>query len=232
MTRYRLQPSPAQEQALRDFSQAMSNFFGGTHRRPTWRKAGRHEGFRIVAVKADDVRRLSRKVGEVKVPKVGRVRFRWSRPVPDGVKSYRATRDRAGRWHVAFAHVPDPIPAPGNGRTVGVDRGVAVSAALSTGELLSVHGLTPGQARRLALLARKLGRAKTGSNRRAKLRAAVARLRAKEADQRKDRVEQTSTALARGFDVIAVEDLHISAMTASARGTVEQPGRTSPRKRA
>src|SRR5215471_2155743 len=39
-----------QQQALRDFSQAMTNFFAGTHRRPTWRKVGRNEGFRIVAV--------------------------------------------------------------------------------------------------------------------------------------------------------------------------------------
>ena len=34
-----------QQQALRDFDQAMRNFFGGTHRRPTWRKAKQHEGF-------------------------------------------------------------------------------------------------------------------------------------------------------------------------------------------
>ncbi|MEU4514562.1 transposase [Nonomuraea wenchangensis] len=130
--------SIVQQQALKDFAQAITNFFGGTHRRPTWRKRGQAEGFRIVAVKAGDVRRLSRNTGEVKIPKVGWVRFRWSRPVPDGAKSYRVTRDRAGHWHVAFAAVPPPIPAPGTGEAVGVDRGVAVSAALSTGELLNV----------------------------------------------------------------------------------------------
>ena len=32
--------------------------------------------------------------------------------------------DRAGRWHVAFASVPEPVPAPGNGEVAGVDRGV------------------------------------------------------------------------------------------------------------
>src|SRR5512139_3682340 len=31
-----------QQQALKDFAQAMGNFFGGTHRRPTWRRRGRH----------------------------------------------------------------------------------------------------------------------------------------------------------------------------------------------
>jgi transposase len=34
---------------------------------------------------------------------------------------------------VAFAVIPEPVPAPGNGQVVGIDRGVAVSAALSTG---------------------------------------------------------------------------------------------------
>lgn len=60
-----------QQQALKDFAQAVARFFAGTHHRPTWRRRGRGEGFRIVAVRSSDVRRLSRNVGEVKVPKVG-----------------------------------------------------------------------------------------------------------------------------------------------------------------
>ena len=54
----------------------MQNFFTGTHRRPTWRKAGVHEGFRQVAVKPHHVERLNRRFGRVWVPKVGWVRFR------------------------------------------------------------------------------------------------------------------------------------------------------------
>ena len=82
-----------QQQALRDFAHAMQNFFAGTHRRPTWRKAGVHEGFRQVAVKPHHIERLNRRFGRVWVPKVGWVRFRLSRPVPEGVKSYRVTRE-------------------------------------------------------------------------------------------------------------------------------------------
>ena len=40
--------SIVRQQAPRDFGQAMANWRGGTPRRPTWRKRGRHEGFRIV----------------------------------------------------------------------------------------------------------------------------------------------------------------------------------------
>ena len=158
-----------QQQALRDFAQAMAAFFdpGNPAGRPSWRKAGRDEGFRIVGRGRQwDVRRVSRKVGQVWVPKAGWVRFRWSRAVPAGVKSYRVTMDRAGRWHIAFAAVPDPVPAPGNGEAVGIDRGVVVSAALSTGELLHCPGLTARERIRLRRLERKLARAKRGSNRR------------------------------------------------------------------
>ena len=126
-----------QQQALRDFAQAITALIdpGNPARRPSWRKAGRDEGFRITGRRGHqwEVRRVSRHVGQVWVPKAGRVRFRWSRAVPPEVKSCRVTMDRAGRWHVAFAAVPDPVPAPGTGQVVGIDRGVAVSAAQKAG---------------------------------------------------------------------------------------------------
>ena len=133
--------------------------------------------------------------------------------------------DRAGRWHVAFAAVPGPIPAPGNGEVAGIDRGVAVSAALSTGQLLHVPGLTARERKRLRRLERKLSRARRGSERRGRARHAIARLRARETDRRKDWAEKTSTGIARRFDVIRVEDLQITNMTRSAKGTPENPGR-------
>ncbi len=106
MSRYRLFPNPArqavlqdhcgharylwnlavEQQALRDFTQAMTAFLDPANPagRPSWRKARRHEGFRIVGRRGRqwDVRRVSRKVGQVWVPKAGWVRFRWSRKAP------------------------------------------------------------------------------------------------------------------------------------------------------
>jgi transposase len=201
-----------QQQALRDFDQAVRNFYGGTHRRPTWRKAGLHEGFRIVGPQATRVVRLNRKWAAVNVPKVGWVRFRLSRAIP-AAKSYRITLDRVGRWHLTFAVVPPPIPAPGTGEVVGVDRGVTVSAALSTGELLSCPGLSQAEQVRLKHLQRRLARCRHGSNRRRLVKAAIAKLHARAGDRRKDWVEKTSTDLARRFDVIRVEDLRIVQMT-------------------
>ncbi len=56
-----------QQQALRDFARAMTAFFDPANPagRPSWRKAGRHEGFQIVGRGTQwDVRRVSRKVGQ------------------------------------------------------------------------------------------------------------------------------------------------------------------------
>jgi putative transposase len=231
-----------QQQALRDFHAAYASWFAARAEwrtrtvklppeersaapsPPGWRKRDVNEGFRVVAVGPGDVRRLNRRWGEVLVPKLGWVRFRWSRPTP-AAKSYRITRDRAGRWHVAFAAVPRTIPAPGNGEVVGVDRGVRVSAALSTGELLKTPALRPTERRRLRLLERRKARQRKGSRRRERTKLAVARLKARETDRRRDWTEKVSTDLARRFDLICVENLDVWAMTRTARGTVERPGR-------
>jgi putative transposase len=108
-----------QQQALRDFAQAMANFFAGTHGHPTWRKAGRDEGFRIVAVRAEQVRRLSRKTGEVWIPKAGwgllvrRLKDKapdgWRRSVP---RTSRSGAVRAGRWTGSHARAKPSSGAP------------------------------------------------------------------------------------------------------------------------
>ena len=134
--------------------------------------------------------------------------------------------DRAGRWHVAFAAVPDPIKAPKTGEVVGVDRGVAVSAALSTGEMLSCPCLSAGRQQRLKRLQRKLARARRGSSHRVAVKFAIAKLKAREADARKDWVEKLSTDLARRFDVICVEDLRIADMTRSRNAPSPNQGAT------
>jgi putative transposase len=79
--------------------------------------------------------------------------------------------------------------------------------------------------KRLVRLQRRLARARQGSGRRARLKLAVGRLLAREADARKDWAEKASTDISRRFDVIRVEDLRIARMTRSARGTARRPGR-------
>ena len=101
----------------------------------------------------------------------------------------------------------------------------SVSAALSTGELLTVAGLRRAERRRFRLLERRQARQHRGSRRRERTRLAIARLKAREADRRRDWIEKTSTDLARRFDLICVEDIDVRSMTRSAKGTPQRPRR-------
>jgi IS605 OrfB family transposase len=218
-----------QQQALSDFARCMFAFVTGRDGRPGWRKKGRHEGFRIVAVRAGQIRRVSKRYGLVFVPKAGWIRFRWSRSVPSA-KSYRVTLDAAGRWHIAFASVPEKFEPPRNGAVVGMDRGVVNSVTLSTGEQFHCPTMSVAETKRFIRYQRRLARASRGSKRRSKTLRVLARLKAREVDRRKDWIEKLSTELARRFDVIRVEDLNIRNMTRAARGTRQEPSRHATRK--
>lgn len=210
-----------QHQALRDFNQAMRNWWGGSHRRPTWRKRGHHEGFGIRGL---TVAHVSQRWATVHVPKVGPVRFRLSRALPDELKSARITLDSAGRWHVSFTAIPPEVVGPADGSVVGVDCGVAIPFQCSDGRAFDVPGLRPTEQTRLLRLQRRMARQVKGSNRRGRTRIQIARLKAREADRRKDAIEKVTTELARSVDIVRIEDLRIPQMTRSARGTIDAPG--------
>ena len=216
-----------QQQALRDFWHAKQRFFESGFGHPGWRRKHYGEGFRIVDT--CEVRKLNRRWAQVKVPKTGWVKFRLSRPGLPAAKSYRVTY-RNGQWHVAFAVIPSLVPAPGNGQAIGIDRGVAITAALSDGRKLNCPQLTRNERARIRKHQRRGARAPKGSGQKAAEYARVARLKAREAARRKDWCEKTSTELARSYDVIRFEKLNIVNMTASARGTVDKPGRNVAQK--
>jgi putative transposase len=213
--------SSVQQQALRDFDQALRNWWTGTHRRPTWRKKGRREGFCVRDVR---MRRLNRKWAEVYVPKVGWVRFRLSRPLGAHGMA-RISRGSTGRWHVSFAAPQPALPRTPTAATVGIDLGVVHTITTSDGDHLDIPGLRPGEERRLVCLQRKLARQQKGSSRRARTKHAIAVLHARASDRRRDWAEKTSTRLVLDYDLVVFESLRVKDMLRSARGTLDHPGR-------
>jgi putative transposase len=220
--------SSVQQQALRDFDRALQNWWGGSHRRPRWRKARDDEGF---CVRDVTVVRLNRRWAAIGVPKLGPVRFRLSRPLPEAFGMARITLDRAGRWHVSFSAPQPVLERTTTGRSIGFDAGVVATLTGSDGTRRHAPGLEPHEARRVRRLQRKLARQQKGSNRRARTRSSLGRLRAREADRRKNWIEQTTTQLVRDYDLIAIEDLSVKNMICSAKGTVERPGTHVAQKR-
>ncbi|MFC9505235.1 RNA-guided endonuclease InsQ/TnpB family protein [Streptomyces sp. NPDC057002] len=131
-----------------------------------------------------------------------------------------------GQWHIAFAVIPDPIDKPGTGEVIGIDRGVTITAALSDGRTLTCPQLTTRERAQIRKHQRRAARAPKGSERKTAAYAKVARLKAREANRRKDWCEKTSTMLARTYDLVRFEKLNIKTMTAKpkAKPDPDHPG--------
>jgi putative transposase len=77
---------------------------------------------------------------------------------------------------------------------------------------------------RIADLQRRKECARPGSGNRWRLRRQLAREWRKVTNQRRDFHHKTARALVDACDMVALEDLHVASMTASAKGTVAEPG--------
>ncbi|WP_441248129.1 RNA-guided endonuclease InsQ/TnpB family protein [Kitasatospora sp. McL0602] len=224
-------PSHVLQQTLRDLDRACRDHgtFG-----VRWRSKARWApSFRFPAGNLITVERIGRKWGRAKLPKLGWVRFRWSRPLGGAVRS--ATVVRQGRsWFVSFL-VETGIATPERHAmpytVIGIDRGVKVAATTSNGEFLDRPYVTTGEAARLRRLQRKQSRQKRGSARRAATVTAINAVAGRVRDRRADFCAQTAATLTAMNAVVVLEDLRTRNMTASARGTVERPGVNVAQKR-
>jgi putative transposase len=79
--------------------------------------------------------------------------------------------------------------------------------------------------RRIADLQRRTGRARPGSGNRKRLLRTLAKEWRKGRNRRRDFHHKTTRALVATCDTLALEQLRVAAMTATASGTVEHPGR-------
>ncbi|MFF5204660.1 RNA-guided endonuclease InsQ/TnpB family protein [Streptosporangium sp. NPDC000396] len=215
-------PSHTLQQTLRDLERACKTH--GTFK-VRWRsKRKTRPSFRFPDPKHIAMERVSRRWGRVRLPKLGWVRFRWTRPLGGQMRNATVRKD-GGRWYVSFCVEDGLVDSVPNGKPpVGVDRGVAVAVATSGGWLRDREFVTPGEAARLKRLQQKLARQRKGSNRRAATTARIGRLNARVRHRRTDFLAWTANRLTRDHGLVVVEDLQVRTMTASARGTVEVPG--------
>jgi putative transposase len=126
-------PVHTPQQALKDLDRAYQNWWAGRADYPTPRKKGLNDRFRFPDPVSIKVERTGKSAGRIKLPKLGWIRLRGWYAVPGAICNATVSR-RAGQWHVAVQwqrEVAEPIPSilP----PVGIDRGVAVFAAMSNG---------------------------------------------------------------------------------------------------
>jgi putative transposase len=157
----------------------------------------------------------------------GGLKLHMHRALPPGASIRSCVFTKGDRtWCVTLqVEVPDRHTVRREaGELVGLDWGVETLATLSTGERIENPRLGAAAAGGVRRAARKLARAQRGSRRRLKAKAQLARLQRKLANRRKTHLHRVSAALTRGFGCIAVEDLKVANMTASAAGDAVNPG--------
>jgi putative transposase len=232
-------PAQATQQLLKHYLHAWRRVYEGAANPPKPKKRTAHLAVDVPQASQLRITRLSRRWGEVTIPFVGRVRFRWTRPLPGvscdcpgRITGARLIKDPLG-WRICFRIEEAAAEVPTNHHPpVGVDRGVVHTMALSDGRNLDMPPLLrPGERRRLRKLELQAARQRAArrpgrgiSNRERRTYEQIAVLRARQVRRRADWLHKRTTELARRHGLVVVEDLQIKNMTRSARGTIEKPG--------
>ncbi|WP_432070360.1 RNA-guided endonuclease InsQ/TnpB family protein [Streptomyces sp. AA1529] len=227
----RAAPSHVLQQTLKDLDKACRDH--GAFR-VRWRSKARWSpSFRFPAGNLITVERLGRKWGRAKLPKLGWVTFRWSRPLGGEVRSATVSR-RSGHWYLSFLvstqeTTPEQHAMPNT--AVGMDRGVAVAATTSDGDFHDRQFVTEGEKTRYRRLQQQLARTKKGSANRRKVLARMNRIMGRVSDRRADFCAHLANRLTARNAVVVLEDLKTKNMTASASGTRQKPGKQVSQKR-
>jgi transposase len=205
------------QQALADLNTAYRNYFAslnGTRKGPTIgppRFRSRKDSRQAIRFTAN-ARFTVLPDGKLRLPKIGDVPVRWSRPLPSEPSSVTVTRDSAGRYFASFVVQAGSRLLPEAQSVVGIDLGLKHFAVLSDGRKITAPRFLRRAEIKLRRAQRALSRKQKGSRNRDKARVAVARAHARVADARRDFCHQLSTALIRENQAVAVENLAVKGL--------------------
>jgi putative transposase len=160
---------------------------------------------------------------------VGQLKVRQHRPVKGRVKTMQLKQEYR-RWYVVVVVEAEAEPLAPAGRAVGIDIGVARFLTTNDGGVIANPRFLDAAQARISDLQRRLERARLGSGNRKRLRRALAKEWRKVGNQRRDFHHKTARSLVKTYEALALENLHVHKMTASAGGTLEEPGRNVAQK--
>ena len=218
-----LADAPAQtlQQGAKDVVRAFQRFFDGQAGHPRFKKKGNRDSFRYPQpnqIKLDEGN------NRIALPKLGWMRYRNSRDVSGELKQVTVSRSIDG-WYVSIQTEQELTPQKtASNSVVGIDLGITIFATLSNGTKYAAPNIFRKSERKLARAQRKLSRKRRFSaNWRKQLRK-VQGIHKRISDIRRDFQHKVSTIICKNHDVVVIEDLNVKAMSASASGTLEDPG--------
>ena len=205
------------QDAMRRLDKAYKAFFrratnGEAPGFPRFKGEGRYRSMTFSHLSKQLIRNVRRKFAKVVVPKVGHLKIRYHRPLPNGkIKNLTIIRKASGWYATITVEVPAPVEVPVN-TTLGVDVGLNSFVVDSDGGHIPNPCHYRKSEKKLGKHQRILSRRNKGSKRRAKQREVIARCHERIANQRKDFHFKAVHRILERCDEVAVEDLKINNM--------------------
>ena len=216
-------PSQALQQVNKDLDQAFKNFFKGSGY-PNFKKKGINDSFRLPQGITLE-KSLSKRIGQVKLPKFGIVRFIKTREIEGVIKNATISR-KCGKWFISFnCEIEKEIKEKKDGKITGIDRGIKIFAACS--DKTKIEGISPLKKNldKLKKLQRKLKRKKKFSSNWGKIIRKIRKAHHHIKNKRKDYLHKITNQLSKNQRLIFLENLKVGNMSRSAKGSLENPGK-------
>jgi putative transposase len=199
------------QQTLKQLEKAFTSMWEQNHGFPRFKKSNRMRSFLFPQPSKDAVRG-----NYIKLPVIGKVKFRNSRPIPDGfvIKQIRIVKRASGYFAMLTLEldvsVPETLP---HGNALGIDLGLNAFVATSDHRLVARPRFFVDSQRQLKSLQHKLKHKKLGSRNWQKAQKKVARFHQRINDSRKDYHYKVAHQLCNDVGMIFAEDLNLKAMS-------------------
>jgi putative transposase len=216
-------PSQPLQQVLKNLSRAIREAFLKKKGFPHFKKKFKNDSFRYP-------QGCKIKGNRIFLPKIGFVSFFHSINPKGKIKN--VTLSKQGKhWYTSVqTEYEVKEPKHPSSEEVGIDLGVCRFATLSHGSFYEPLNSFKNKAHKLAIEQRKLKRKKKFSANWKRQKMRVAAIHIKIANARRDYLHKISTEISKNHAVIMIEDLKVSNMSRTAKGTEEDPGKNVKQK--
>jgi putative transposase len=215
-------PSHALQQSLVDMDRAYQNFFKKRADFPKFHKKGQRTSYRESDPKCITLDQVN---SRIRLPKIGWVRYRNSRDVLGQIRNATVS-ESCGKWFVSVSTLQEiKVPEHPSKSSIGLDWGVVNFITASDGLVVDQCQPLKQFLPKLAKLQRRLAKKKKFSQNWKKAKARITKLHSKIANIRKDFVHKVSADISKNHAVVFVEDLQVSNMSKSSKGTKDKPGK-------
>lgn len=208
----RVVPCETQQIVLKNLHDAFQRFWTGRASFPQRRRKGERDSFATPG-RTVSVEKISKRWGRVRLPKIGWVTFRFTRPIKGKICEATVSKTPLG-WQISFGCKFDEEIVD-NGLTVGLDRGVTVPIMLSDGTSYSLPAEVEKHEHAARKAQRVLSRRKRGSKRYLKAKQRLAKIKARQARARKHWAHVATTRITRRYSGVVIEALKTKNMTSS-----------------